>query len=148
MTVRPGRHMVALFATHIAAGMDPAKAARKVDGKLDLLMNHVNLTDSLIAALYKRLSCEMAPKALHTIATLLNSPDDRVKLAAAKTIIDKALPNVRQEAATDSKDLATLSVAELAVLVDTLEGELAGRAKDVTPQSPDADQAKLLIMLE
>jgi len=137
------------FASLVASGVPFRDAARRAGAEsADALLAGADVVDALIAALYKRLSTDLAPRALQVLGDLLESKDERVRLAAAKTVIDKALPNVRVEAATSERDLTAMSASELASLVDKLEGELAGRATDVTPQKSKPPDAKTLTMLE
>ena len=74
---------------------------------------------------------------------LLDSPDDRVKLAAADKIIERVAPKNGQNHPKDflpgDSNTAELSTDQLKDMVAQLEGELFNRATDVSAASNAAN---------
>jgi len=84
------------------------------------------------------------PMALNTLEYLAqNAQSEKVKLDASKAILDRAglVPPAppKEDKNMVEKPLNEMTVEELRALADKLEGELAGRAKDVTPDSDVVD---------
>lgn len=70
-------------------------------------------------------------KALKTLETLMDGKSAQVALGAAKIVFDYT----RDDEGSDDRPLSERSTAELEAMIDQLEGEKAGRAKDVTPKN-------------
>lgn len=137
---------LASFAAALARGESPPDDGGR-------FLNHPDFTATLVAAFHRELSTQLAPKALRVLDGLLASENEKIRLAAAKTVLDKALPDVRQAGqAAPGEDLNSMSVDQLAAMVDKLESELAGRAHDVSiadnAANSAADKAKVLAMLD
>lgn len=141
------------FAHGLVLGMDPTEAAKyaALDVPAEEALERPELSGLLVAAMHRRMSVELGPKALNTLADLLVTGSDRVRVQAAKIIIEKCVPDVQNLTENLNKsgdDLSALTVSELAALIDQLEGELSARATDVSSQSAQAEKAKFLNMLE
>jgi phage terminase small subunit len=101
------------------------------------LLEHPNIAHA-IAFEVRRRFVTGAPTALRVLEWLMeHSPSHKVRLDAAKTILDRAghVPPAppKEDPNTLEKPLNELSLEELRAKVDQYEKELTGRARDVTP---------------
>lgn len=99
----------------------------------------------------KRLAAA-APVALRVIERLVSdeATHPKIRLDAAKTILDRAGyigPKAREADKSGDQPLHELSTDELRALAGRLEAEIAGRARDVTPNEAD-DPDNPLTMLD
>jgi hypothetical protein len=78
---------------------------------------------------------DLAHAAVDTLAALLNSQHDKIRLESSKAILDRAglLPLADRASSRGAATLSEMPIAELRALADTLESELAARAKPVSP---------------
>ena len=144
-----GSNIVYRFAALIAEGQDVNAAARAAgENDPEQLQSHPDFTGALIAALYHNLATRHAPKALKTLAGLLDSNDERVQLQASKAIIGYALPDVKPGDGGSDNDIESMSTSELQSLVGKLEGELADRAKPVNASNGAPIDVKALDFMQ
>lgn len=143
------------FCRLVAGGEAFEAAAEATSQTLPLrwFRDHPDLIDEMHAALMREMASECVPQAMARMKKLIHSTDERVALAASKAFLDKAIatPKPREVDGDGAVDLERMSQAQLAETIMRLEGELAGRAKDITPDdaAPDAaTRAKLLEMLD
>jgi hypothetical protein len=129
------------FVVAICEGETPTDAARAIgraapsQSGYDLL-RHPRVVAALREETTRKLIVESAPLALRVLHRVLNddSAPPNARVAAAKTILDRA--GYATPAKADKpgeKPLAEQGAGELRDMVERLEQELAGRAKDVTP---------------
>lgn len=86
--------------------------------------------------LAKRLAMN-APLAMNVLQELVTDKTmhPKLRLDAAKTILDRAghiAPKAVAQGSKDAKPLNEMSMGELRELADKLEGEISGRAKEVS----------------
>lgn len=149
--------MQATFVRHVSEGIEPNKAvtlagygtsniyARSHDllcAPHVLLAIHTEVRRKLVAG---------APIALAVIERLVKdeTTPPKIRLDAAKTLLDRAghiAPRAIVDKATHELALHEMSLGDLRQLADKLEGEIAGRAKDIAgaDAAPLPDRATAL----
>gem|GEM_PF-6198852 len=144
-----GPNIVYRFAALIAEGQDVAVAAKAAgENDPEQLQSHPDFTGALIASLYHNLATRHAPKALKTLAGLLDSRDEKVQLQASKAIIGYALPDVKPGDGESDGDLESMPTSKLQALVGKLESELADRAKPVNASNGAPIDVKALDFMQ
>jgi phage terminase small subunit len=133
----------AIFVQHISEGISPPDAARLAgfaktsrNGAAYSLLRAPNVLAAIHNEVRRKLVAG-APIALAVIERLVKdeTTPPKIRLDAAKTLLDRAghiAPRAIVDKATHELALHELSIGELRQLADRLEGELAGRAKDVS----------------
>jgi hypothetical protein len=135
--------MQAAFVRHVSEGVEPNQAVTLAGyGTSNIYSRAHELLRSphVLAAIHldvRRRLVSGAPIALAVIERLVKdeSTPPKIRLDAAKTLLDRAghiAPRAILDKGTQELALHELSLSELRSLADRLEGELAGRAKDVS----------------
>lgn len=131
------------FVRHISEGIAPPDAAR-LAGFAEASRNGTAYSllraPRVLAAIHtevRRKLVAVAPIALAVIERLVkdDTTPPKIRLDAARTLLDRAgfiAPRAIVDKATHELALHELSIGELRSLADKLEGELSGRAKDVS----------------
>lgn len=135
--------MQAAFVRHVSAGLEPSQAATQagygtsnVHSRAHELLRAPHVLAAIHTEVRRRLVAG-APIALAVIELLVKdeTTPPKIRLDAAKTILDRAghiAPRAIVDKASHELALHELSLGELRALADKLEGELAGRGKDVS----------------
>jgi phage terminase small subunit len=135
--------MQAAFVRHVSEGVDPNQAVglagyggSNVYTRAHELLRAPHVLAAIHTEVRRRLVAG-APIALSVIERLVKdeTTPPKIRLDAAKTLLDRAghiAPRAIVDKATHELSLHELSIGELRQLADRLEGELAGRAKDVS----------------
>lgn len=142
------------FITEIAKGLDPEDAAIQ-SGYSPLsarviawdLLQQPQILAAVQIAVARQLAAA-APLALRVLKEFVADVtlDKRLRVVCAKTLLDRAghiAPKAAAAGQAGDVPLNELSMADLRQLADKLEGEIAGRAKDVSsakaaPRKPQA----------
>jgi hypothetical protein len=130
------------FVRHISEGIAPPDAARLAGfaeasrGAVYSLLRAPRVLAAIHTEVRRKLVA-VAPIALAVIERLVkdDTTPPKIRLDAAKTLLDRAghiAPRAIVDKATHELSLHELSIGELRQLADRLEGELAGRAKDIS----------------
>jgi len=135
--------MQAAFVRHVSEGVEPNQAVTLAGyGTSNIYSRAHELLRAprVLAAIHtevRRKLVAVAPIALAVIERLVkdDTTPPKIRLDAAKTLLDRAghiAPRAIVDKETHELALHELSVGELRQLADRLEGELSGRAKDVS----------------
>ncbi|MEY9506919.1 phage terminase small subunit [Bradyrhizobium diazoefficiens] len=131
------------FASFLIDGVEKRKAAElagyakeSADLEANRLLRHPAILAAVQIGIAKRLAIG-APMALSVIQdfALDTSMHPKIRLDAAKTLLDRAghiAPKAVAQGQNAAKPLNEMSMAELRELADKLEGEISGRAKEVS----------------
>lgn len=128
----------ATFVSGIIKGLEPEAAARDAGfsaPRLDAwrLLRAPSVLYAVDLGLRKKLHGELVPLAFKTLIALVQNADsDRVKLDAAKIILDRAgFVPAKQATSHDDREPEAMSTTELHALIERLERELGDRAAPV-----------------
>ncbi len=135
--------MQAAFVRHVSEGVEPNQAVTLAGyGTSNIYSRAHDLLHAphVLAAIHSEVRRRLvagAPIALAVIERLVkdDTTPPKIRLDAAKTLLDRAghiAPRAITDKATHELALHELSLGDLRQLADKLEGEIAGRAKDVS----------------
>jgi hypothetical protein len=131
------------FVNEIAAGSDQSTAVIKSGYKSDspateawrlLQQPHIVVAIQMAVARRLAIGSGLALRVLQDFA-VDESVDKRLRVVCAKTLLDRAghiAPKAAPGGAAGDVPLNELSMGDLRALADKLEGEIAGRAKEVS----------------
>jgi hypothetical protein len=143
--------MQAAFVRHVSEGVEPNQAVTLVGygtsniySRAHELLRAPNVLIAIHTEVRRKLVAG-APIALSVIERLVKdeTTPPKIRLDAAKTLLDRAghiAPRAIVDKATHELALHELSIGELRQLADKLEGELSGRARNVS--GPNAAPAE------
>jgi hypothetical protein len=99
---------------------------------------------AIIAEVARLLAVEGAPLALSVLFAACRDAETpaRVKVDAAKTLLDRAGLSSRQSPEPGAKPLSDMGTGELRALVERLEGEIAERARPVIVPDPETPEGQ------
>lgn len=144
-----------VFVEEIAAGADKNAAALKAgysDARPDSEAWRLLQQPAILAAIQMAVSRRLAAGAGAAVRVLQDflvdeTLDKRLRVVCAKTLLDRAghiAPKAAAAASGSSVPLNEMSMTDLRALADKLEGEIAGRAKDVSGASVAPKKAQTL----
>lgn len=107
-------------------------------GAVSRLLRAPAVLYALELGLRRTLQGKLVPLAFETLETLVQNADsDRVRLDAAKTILDRAgFAPAKQAPNPDDREPEQMQTHELHALIERLERELGERAAPVNEQTP------------
>lgn len=141
----------AAFVSHVSEGVDPTQAATLAGYGNSSRAHELIRAPLVLAAIHTEVRRRLvagAPIALAVIERLIkdDTTPPKIRLDAAKTLLDRA-GHIAPRAITDKSQhelaLHEMSISDLRQLADKLEGEIAGRAKDIggADSAPTGTQA-------
>jgi hypothetical protein len=138
------RNLAAAIARGVPIPQAAALAGYKDTGSGYRAAARPGVKAAIVQEVARLLAVEGAPLALSVLVETCRdqAAPARVRVDAAKTILDRAGIAARQAPEPGAKPLSDMGTGELRALVERLEGELAGRARPVIAPGQETLEAQ------